>query len=161
MPASQFPANDGGPDWVLAVVDANHADVTQGELELRFRVLREPLGHTRDAVAFPFDNDSIHLLAYDTLHQVIGCVLFHPESEIQGRLYQMAVDPKLQGKGLGRALVERLEDELQARGFRRITLHAREVAAGFYGRLGYEVEGTPFEEVGLAHFHMAKEIGGS
>ena len=144
--------------WQLRLVPHDHQDVQRGEHELRFRALREPLGYTRADVAFPFDHESLHLLAYDSDDAVVGCVLFHPEDASGGRLYQMAVAETLRGAGLGRALVERLEVELKARGFTRVGLHAREYAAGFYRRLGYEVEGEPFEEVGMPHFHMVKHL---
>ncbi len=128
-----------------------------GERELRFRVLREPLGYGRDAVAFPFDDESLHLLAHEA-GRVVGCVLYHPETALQGRLYQMAVSPALQRSGLGRRLVTTLEDRLRTDGVRRVHLHARAHAAGFYGRLGYQIEGEPFDEVGMPHHAMAKTL---
>ena len=36
--------------------------------------------------------------------------------------------------------------------------YARAHAAGFYGRLGYVVEGEPFEEVGVPHHMMARDL---
>jgi ribosomal protein S18 acetylase RimI-like enzyme len=125
------------------------------ELELRFRVLREPLGHSRDEVAFPFERESLHLVAHEQ-ERVVGCVLFHPEDAQRGRLFQMAV--ALAGKGLGRQLVDTLEAELRARGFREVHMHARETAVGFYERLGYQVFGEPFSEVGIAHRHMRRTL---
>jgi len=129
----------------------------QDELELRFRVLREPLGMTREQVTFPFEDESLHLLAVQN-HQVVGCVLFHPQGPHSGRLFQMAVEPALQGQGLGAALVHHLEDELRRRGVHEIHLHAREVACGFYSKLGYSVRGAPFTEVGIEHYEMVKQI---
>lgn len=128
-----------------------------GELELRFRVLREPLGHPREAVTFPFEGESLHLVAIDA-GQVVGCVLFHPESPGDGRLFQMAVTPSRQGSGLGRELVRRLEAELTRRGFGEVHLHARAPVVPFYEKLGYAVFGDPFEEVGIPHRHMRRHL---
>ncbi len=94
------------------------------ELELRFRVLREPLGFPRSAVTFPFEAQSLHLVARQG-GAVVGCVLFNPEDAHGGRLFQMAVTPSLQGRGLGARLVTALEAELQRRGFTHVHLHAR------------------------------------
>lgn len=127
------------------------------ELELRFRVLREPLGHPREAVAFPFDAESLHLVALRD-GRVVGCVLFHPESAEDGRLYQMAVVPSLQGTGVGTRLVRALEAELSKRGFRSVHLHARAHVVPFYERLGYAVYGEPFDEVGVPHRHMRRAL---
>lgn len=127
------------------------------ELELRFRVLREPLGQRREDVPFPFERESLHLIAEDG-EALAGCVLFHPESLTQGRLFQMAVAPNLQRLGLGRRLVERLEGELRERGFTTVTLHARVPVVGFYQKLGYAVEGEVYEEVGIPHQNMRKDL---
>jgi len=120
-------------------------------------VLRKPLGHGRDAVTFPFEAESLHLvmLAGD---RVVGCVLFHPEGPETGRLFQMAVEPERQGSGLGTRLVRALEQEVSARGFREITLHARDAAVGFYARLGYVTFGPPYVEVGIAHQNMRRSL---
>jgi predicted GNAT family N-acyltransferase len=129
----------------------------QQELELRFQVLRAPLGHARSDVAFPFERESLHLLLCDS-ERVVGCVLFHPEHARGGRLFQMAIAPQLQGRGLGRALVQSLEAELQRRGLCEVHLHARAPVAAFYERLGYAKYGAPFMEVGVEHVHMRREL---
>ncbi|RKH00453.1 GNAT family N-acetyltransferase [Corallococcus carmarthensis] len=128
-----------------------------GELELRFRVLREPLGHAREDVKFPFEDDSLHLVAHAN-GDVLGCVLFHPEDAHGGRLFQMAVSPSLQKKGLGAKLVRALEEELRTRGFRHVHLHARTPVVPFYERLGYTLYGEPYEEVGIPHRNMQRDI---
>jgi ribosomal protein S18 acetylase RimI-like enzyme len=127
------------------------------ELALRFRILREPLGHDFASVRFAFEDDSYHLVAVDR-GKVFGCVLFHPDGAGGGRLYQMAVDDMLQGQGIGAHLVALLEDELEADGLQRVELHARGQAIGFYQRCGYRCVGEPFEEVGVTHRLMEKDL---
>jgi predicted N-acetyltransferase YhbS len=132
-----------------------------GELELRFRVLREPLGRPRESVTFPFEAQSLHLVAVEEgPGAVVGCVLFHPDSAEGeppgGRLFQMAVHPRLQGQGLGARLVRTLEEALRARGYVRVHLHARAAVVPFYERLGYHTCGEPYEEVGIPHRTMER-----
>lgn len=60
----------------------------------------------------------------------------------RGMLYYVAVDPALQGEGLGRAAVMAAEAWLAARGVWKINLLVRaenEAVRGFYEALGYEV----------------------
>ncbi|HWO14724.1 MAG TPA: GNAT family N-acetyltransferase [Polyangiaceae bacterium] len=123
--------------------------------ELRFRVLREPLGFSRADVIVEGEDASLHLIAVDDGH-VVACVMVTPTAPTRGKLRQMAVKPSHQGTGLGRALVHHLEQELRARGYNEIELHAREHAVGFYEKLGYAPEGDTFTEVGLAHCLMRK-----
>jgi N-acetylglutamate synthase-like GNAT family acetyltransferase len=130
------------------------------ELELRFRMLREPLGLPRSSVTFPFEAASLHLVARQG-GAVVGCVLFHPEDAHGGRLFQMAVTPSLQGRGLGARLVTALEAELRRRGLSHVHLHARATVAPFYERLGYAVYGEPFTEVNIPHLHMRKALASS
>jgi ribosomal protein S18 acetylase RimI-like enzyme len=124
---------------------------------LRYRVLREPLGMPRETVRFAFEEDSLHLVALDG-GRVVGCVLFHPEGSETGQLFQMAVDPDRQGTGLGSRLVRALEEAVAARGFREVTLHARETAVRFYSRLGYTPFGAPYTEIGLPHRSMRRQL---
>ena len=123
--------------------------------ELRFRVLREPLGFSRADVIVDGEDDSMHLAAVDG-GRVVACVMLTPNSPTRGKLRQMAVHPSLQGTGLGRALVCHLEHALAGQGFNEIELHARDYAVGFYEKLGYICEGDPFVEVGLSHSLMRK-----
>ncbi|HTS79665.1 MAG TPA: GNAT family N-acetyltransferase [Myxococcaceae bacterium] len=120
-------------------------------------MLRKPMGLGRAAVLFPFDRESLHLVALDG-ERVVGCVLFHPEGPETGRLFQMAVEPERQGTGLGTRLVRALEDEVARRGFREVVLHARDTAVGFYSRLGYTPIGAPYVEVGIPHQNMRRSL---
>ena len=57
----------------------------------------------------------------------------------------IAVDPALQGRGIGRALVEAAVDEARRRGARRLTLHVlghNEAARRLYAACGFEIEGV-------------------
>jgi len=137
----------------IAVDDAAYA----GELELRYRVLREPLGMSRTAVPFPFERESLHLVA-ERDGEVVGCVLFHPETAAGGRLFQMAVATDHRRTGLGRRLVTALETELRRRGVRDVHLHARADVVPFYESLGYTIYGETFVEIGISHRRMRKAL---
>lgn len=142
--------------WALRFIDPDDP-AYEAERELRYQVLRRPLGDPRGSEAFPFEAQSLHLVA--TIGpEVVGCVLFHPDGRGGGRLFQMAVRADLQGTGVGRALVQALQARLKEEGLREITLHAREHAVGFYQRLGYACFGAPYLEVGIPHRHMRKDL---
>jgi len=141
-------------DVQLALLDVRDALRYASQLDLRYRVLRRPIGLPRETVAFAGEAEALHVVAVAG-DEVVGCVLFDLAS---GRLRAMAVDPAWQRAGLGARLVRRLETELTARGVGVVSLHARADVVGFYERLGYAVHGGPFVEVGLAHRGMRKTL---
>jgi predicted N-acetyltransferase YhbS len=136
----------------LVVIDPRVDPRYTSELDLRYRLLRAPLGMGRDTVGFLREDAALHVIAEEA-GRVVGCVLFDFAS---GRLRAMAVDPTQQRAGLGARLVQRLEREVEARGVRTVKLHARAEVVGFYERQGYAVRGEPFIEVGIAHRVMEK-----
>jgi ribosomal protein S18 acetylase RimI-like enzyme len=140
----------------MTFIDSDHP-LYASELDLRFRVLREPLGFDRASVPFSCEKTCLHVVLVDR-HKVLGCVLFTPDDRGGGRLLQMAVDPWLQRQGVGGRLIEFLEAALIKRQIERITLHARDDAIPFYQRHGYRCVGEPFEEVGIPHRIMEKEL---
>ncbi len=85
---------------------------------------------------------------------IVGTVSFEKRGAGEYYLYQFAVDPSTQGKGVGRALLEYAEADLRARGCQRIRLSARRTALGFYQKTGFAVE----EDRGGAKLPMRKTL---
>jgi len=128
----------------------------EAEKQLREEVLRRPIGRSFDPDEFEFEDESLHFVAIQG-GRLVGCVLFHRRGA-SGRLYQMAVAPDYQGQGLGRALVQGLEDALVAEGVEEVVLHARVTAATFYGRLGYDFSSEEYLELGIPHREMKRRL---
>lgn len=144
-----------------AFVPEDEPDTYAAELELRFRVLREPLGMTRADVKFERELAWTHFVAHASIggeERLVGCVLSSREGADVVQLRQMAVSRELQLGGVGRLLVEVLEARARDERIRLVTMHAREVAVGFYEKLGYAIVGERFVEVGIPHFVMQKAL---
>ncbi len=132
----------------------------KGWLQLRFLVLREPLGlsYSEEDIAKEFDQFHFCFFRED---KILGGLIIHPvEPESDGvfKMRQVAVDPDFQGQGIGTQLVLFCEDFVRGWGGTRLTLHSRIGARPFYEKLGYQSLGEPFVEVGLIHFLMEKEL---
>lgn len=129
----------------------------QQTLELRDRLLRAPLGLSFDADDVAAEKGQLHFAMLDGKN-VIACVVAVPINQGRVKLRQMAVQEDLQGSGVGRSLVEQVESVLVDRGFKTVELHARDIAVGFYEKLGYQTVGDPFEEVSIPHYKMVKVV---
>ncbi|WP_419890448.1 GNAT family N-acetyltransferase [Paenibacillus xylanexedens] len=60
--------------------------------------------------------------------------------------------------GLGRVLIDKLEQMAVADGLEKAKLHAQVQASGFYERLGYEPASEVFMEDGIPHLLMTKKL---
>ncbi|MGB7347958.1 MAG: GNAT family N-acetyltransferase [Pirellulaceae bacterium] len=127
------------------------------EIRLRDEILRKPLGLDFSPEQLAAEKDELRFGVIDA-ERLIAIVLAKPLSESVVKLRQMAVAADRQGQGVGRFLIENVEQTLAEKGFRQVELHAREVAKGFYDSMGYVTQGERFVEVGIPHFKMAKRL---
>jgi GNAT superfamily N-acetyltransferase len=133
-------------------------------VDLRDAVLRRPLGLEFSAEELAAEKDSLHVACYRGRRLVGGLVLRPLGDGGEGggeiRMRQVAVDPAMQGQGIGTVLVEYAEVLARKLGYQRMVLHARETAVAFYEKLGYSRLGDLFEEVTIPHWAMEKVLNG-
>ncbi|NGM83685.1 GNAT family N-acetyltransferase [Paenibacillus sp. 7124] len=60
--------------------------------------------------------------------------------------------------GLGRVIIEALEEIAEEKGVSRVKLHGQTQAEGFYKKLGYQTSSSIFMEDGIPHILMIKEL---
>ena len=126
-------------------------------IELRRRVLRRPLGLDFTAEQLAAEVSEFHLVALlDSA--VVGCLVLTPLDGGEIKMRQVAVEPALQGQGIGTEMVAFSESFVRSRGFSRMVLNARDTAVAFYLGLGYEIVGEPFVEVTIPHRRMKKAL---
>lgn len=127
-------------------------------LILRDEVLRKPLGLSLESIDTQADKDHVHFVAGDN-KGVVGVVVLVPNYQPGiGKLRQMATSEQVRGQGFGIKLVKALEDYAAQNGMVEIVLHARHYAVGFYKKLGYKICSDVFQEVGIDHYEMRKNI---
>ncbi|MDR2948568.1 MAG: GNAT family N-acetyltransferase [Prevotella sp.] len=126
-------------------------------VDLRYRILREPLGLTFSPEYLEKEKNDI-LCVCEENSSVIGCCILTPVDNRIIQLRQMAVDNSIQKKGIGAKVLHFAEQTARERGFNRIILHARKVAVGFYLKYNYNIIGEEFTEVGIPHYEMEKII---
>jgi len=84
-------------------------------------------------------SDCAEVFVAERDHEIVGSICCGHDGH-RGWLYYVAVDPALQGAGLGRRLVRQAEEWLGKQGILKIQLMVREAnqaVIGFYAALGY------------------------
>lgn len=140
----------------LKIIDHDSPEYNQ-MVQLRYNILRKPLGLTFSAEELKNEVNDLLIGCFDD-DRLEGCCLLTQTAPKEVRLRQMAVISGLQGKGIGKALIQFAENIARDRGFDIICMHARKSAMGFYEKLGYETMGDEFIEVNLPHFKMEKKL---
>jgi predicted GNAT family N-acyltransferase len=140
----------------LRVIDFGSTEYQQ-MVDLRNQILRKPLGLSFNQEDLAREKDDILIGCFDDA-VLEGCCLLTKTAPKEVRLRQMAVRSGLQGKGIGRALMQFAENVAYDFGYRKISMHARKTAVGFYEKLGYTATGDEFLEVSIPHFLMEKDL---
>jgi GNAT superfamily N-acetyltransferase len=140
----------------LKIIDHGSKEYRQ-MVKLRDDILRKPLGlgFTEDELEEEKDNMLIAAFEDD---DILGCCMLVEEKPGTLRLRQMAVLNDLQGKGIGRALMNFAENLARDQGYKVMSMHARKNAVGFYEKMGYKVAGNEFLEVTIPHYVMEKKL---
>lgn len=75
-----------------------------------------------------------------------------------GHIGRIAVLRDWRRQGLGRAVVGALVDLAARDGLAAVYLHAQLSARDFYLKLGFHEAGPPFEEAGIPHVNMTRDL---
>ncbi|MBI3884101.1 MAG: GNAT family N-acetyltransferase [Sphingobacteriales bacterium] len=117
-------------------------------IALRHEILRKPLGITFSKEELDKDKYDILIACMDD-EEVLGCcILTHVDNNCI-RLRQMAVQKKLQGKGIGESIMTFAENLARDKGYKTLMMHARDTAIGFYEKFGYAIKGEKFTALAL------------
>ncbi len=124
---------------------------------LRTRVFVDEQGVPAEIEQDPHDATAVHVLAEDEQGRVVatGRLLVRDGRAVVGR---MAVDASARGRGHGAAVLAELHRQAAALGLAEVELHAQLTARGFYGRAGYTAVGDVYEEAGIAHVTMRRQL---
>jgi GNAT superfamily N-acetyltransferase len=140
----------------LKLIDHGSKEYRQ-MVDLRLQILRKPLGLIFTDEELEKEKDDVLIGAFED-EVMLGCCMLTKLDPQTVRLRQMAVKTGLQGKGIGRVLMQFAENLARDRGYTRLVMHARKTAAGFYEKLGYKISGDEFVEVTIEHYIMEKML---
>lgn len=129
----------------------------QQMVKLRMQILRQPLGLSFTNEELDKEKDNILIAAFDE-DEMLGCCMLTKIDNQTLQLRQMAVNNNLQGKGIGASIMSFAETLSRDRGYKKLIMHARNTAIGFYEKFGFKVRGDEFVEVNIPHHVMEKAL---
>lgn len=127
--------------------------------QLRWEILRKPWQQPLGTEQDDYEQQAIHRMIVSDQGEVLGVGRLEKSDKYQGKIRFMAVNTHAKGQGLGKQLVNALEQEASQLGIKEIVLNARENAISFYQKLGYqtlEFSHTLFGEIN--HYSMVKKL---
>lgn len=126
-------------------------------VKLREDILRKPLGLGFTPEELENEKDNMLIAAFEEDRMLACCMLVEENATIV-RLRQVAVLSNLQGKGIGRALINFTENLARDQGYKIIIMHARKNVVEFFKRMDYYVVGEEFIEITIPHYVMEKKL---
>jgi len=102
------------------------------------------------------DADCVHILVYYD-NKPVGTGRVRAVEGV-GKLERICILKPYRKYGLGKVIVQSLEEIVLQKGLTRAKLHGQTHAEGFYHKLGYETASDEFLEDGIPHYLMVKQF---
>ncbi len=130
---------------------------------LRWKLLRAPWNQPEGSESDDLEAQCFHLMAVtnggDDKNKVIGIARLQFNSHSEAQIRYMAVSESCQRQGIGRELINRLEQRAKQSLHQTMVLDARENAVGFYKKLGYRTSKKSYRLFdAIQHYRMTKNI---
>lgn len=103
------------------------------------------------------DGETVHAIVRRGEVAVAAGRFYRRDAET-AQIGRMAVIREARGTGAGRALLDALLDEAARRGYRRARLSAQTHAIAFYEKAGFAVVGGTYDDAGIPHRDMEREV---
>jgi predicted GNAT family N-acyltransferase len=126
-------------------------------LALRIEVFCGEQGVTFEGDRDGLDDEAVHLVAVEG-DEVVGTCRLLIEPGGTARFGRLCVRASARGTGVGGLLLAEAEREARAGGARRIGMHAQADALSLYRRAGFRPYGERFDEEGIEHLGMEKDL---
>ena len=137
---------------------ANTQNQIAAIIDLRYDILRKPWNQPKETSSDGMEDTAINAFIEDN-GKVIACGRLQDNGGGIGQIRYMAVDANYQGKGLGKLIVIKLEEEARNINLHTVELQARENAVEFYKSQGYAVKETSFKLWDIIqHYLMTKNL---
>ena len=123
----------------------------------RWKLLRKPWNEPEGSEKDDIEDECFHVMVCEKNNQCIGVGRLQFNTETEAQIRYMAVAIEHERKGIGKKIIDALENEAKEKNITSIILDAREPAVGFYEKLGYvKKEKTYLLFDSIQHYRMEK-----
>jgi predicted GNAT family N-acyltransferase len=141
----------------ILVIAAESRELREAMYSIRRQVFIEEQ-HVPEEIELDSDDArAFHALALRD-GKPVGCGRYVEHGPGEIKIGRMAALRELRGSGIGRAVLEFLIETARNRGYTRAILHAQLTAEGFYLKQGFHPQGEVFEEAGIPHRAMTRDL---
>ena len=103
------------------------------------------------------DASAIHLLAYLD-NKAVGTARIREIDAGTAKIERLAILPEARKQGIGRKLMETALKVISEGDKSSVIVHAQEYIANLYQQLGFVIVGERFNEAGITHVKMVKQL---
>jgi predicted GNAT family N-acyltransferase len=132
-------------------------DELQEAFEVRRQVFIREQGISENLVFDGHDREALHIVVKDG-EGVIGSARVQFLADNQAKLERMAVLKRYRHKGIGRAMLLFLDTVWKDKRVQQVIIHAQFEVIPFYKLYGFDELGLPFQEAGIKHLKMRKQL---
>jgi predicted GNAT family N-acyltransferase len=125
--------------------------------EVRRQVFVREQGISEDLVFDGHDKEALHMVVKDG-ERVIGSARVQFLADNQAKLERMAILKRYRRKGIGREMLLFLNAVWKDKHVQQVIIHAQFEVVPFYKLCGFDEFGLPFQEAGIKHVKMRKQL---
>lgn len=137
---------------MITIKQPKTADDFKAYYALRYRVLSEPWGHPKGTEKDDYEPISEHFMAVNEKDEVLGVIKLYEKGEQVAHVSHLAIAPEYQHQGIGRLLLETVEQRAHALGLHTLGTMARATATSYFEKYGFHVAGMPTLHIGTNPF---------
>ena len=127
-------------------------------LDIRMKVFVEEQNVPAEEEVDGYEDVCTHFVLYDESGEAAGTVRYRPLEDGMIKVERMAVLKSHRGRKYGFDLMEGVHQHARSAGFLKAKLGAQVHAIPFYEKLGYSVSSDEFDDAGIPHKYMTREL---
>lgn len=127
-------------------------------LDLRNEVFRKPWGLDIKDDNLEEDKNMDMYGLYLENNRLIGTIFLLHKDQETAQIKTLALLEEFRGIGLGKYLMDFIEDKISSKGYKKAFLMGRVSAKPFYEKLGYKATSEVFDYKTIPHLYMEKNL---